>query len=291
MSEKILITGANGHIGKAVIDTLLKKIPANNISALVRDSNKAQVFNTKDINVHIGNYEDINSLKNAMQDVKKVLLVSGGESINGLEQHKNVIDCAKNSGVELIAYTSRSLKNRETLSNQLMKRHFETEEYIIQSGMNYIIFRNALYMDTIPLFVGEEKVFSEGIKLSADNGKVAFALRSEMGEAIANALLMESNSDKKIYNLTGDSSYSFNDIANALTELSNKNVEYKNLSDIEYEQLLIKKGLPENVVKKTIGFITDIKNGQESQISNDMEKLLGRNPTDLKNGLKLLFNL
>lgn len=286
-TKRILITGANGHIGKAVIDTLLKKIPASQISALVRDESKAQDLKLTGVNIHIGNYDDINSLDKAMQGIQKVLLVSGGESNNALQQHKNVIDSAKKAGVELIAYTSRSLKNIDTLTNQLMKRHFETEDYIKESGMKYLLFCNALYMDVIPLFVGGEKVFENGIQLPADNGKVAFALRSEMGEAIANALL-ESN-ESKIYQLTGNESYSFYDVANALSELSNKEVKYTPIQNSDYQQKMKDKGLPDNVIEKSIGFITDIKNGQEEQTTNELETLLGRKPATLKEGIKILF--
>jgi uncharacterized protein YbjT (DUF2867 family) len=76
--------------------------------------------------------------------------------------------------------------------------------------LNYVLFRNALYMDTIPVFVGE-RVFDTGINLPTGDGRVSFALRSEMGEAIANVLL-ESDRDNRIYQLTSSDSYTFTHI-------------------------------------------------------------------------------
>ena len=38
-------------------------------------------------------------------------------------------------------------------------------------------------------------------------------------------------------------------------------------------------------------FAIDIKNGQESTVSTDLEMILGRKPTSLKAGLKQLFAL
>lgn len=49
-----LVTGATGHFGKTTIDFLLKKgISANNISALVRDVEKAEELKTKNIQVKV----------------------------------------------------------------------------------------------------------------------------------------------------------------------------------------------------------------------------------------------
>lgn len=39
-----------------------------------------------------------------------------------------------------------------------------------------------------------------------------------------------------------------------------------------------KRGTPESVVQKVIGFITDIQNGQKEETSSKLEKLLGRKP-------------
>ncbi len=141
-----------------------------------------------------------------------------------MQEHRNVIDAAVNVGVSNIAYTSRSLKNQSTLANELMIEHFETEDYIKESGLNYTIFRNALYMDVIPLFVGKQ-VFETGIFQPAGDGKVAFALRREMGEGIANVLFNE-DFINKTYQFTGNESYSFYDVATALTDLSGKEVNY-----------------------------------------------------------------
>lgn len=77
-------------------------------------------------------------------------------------------------------------------------------------------------MDTLPQFV-DEKVFETGVHLPVGAGRAPFALRSEMGEAIANALL-ESHCQGNTRNLTGSETYSFDDVAAALSKLSGKEV-------------------------------------------------------------------
>lgn len=224
-----------------------------------------------------------------MLDVDTVLLISTGDQGDRMQEHRNVIDAAVNVGVPNIAYTSRSLKDQSTLANKLMIDHFETEDYIKESGLNYTIFRNALYMDVIPLFVGKQ-VFETGIFQPAGNGEVAFALRREMGEAIGNVLLNE-ECENKSYQFTGAESFSFYDVATALTELSGKEVNYTPVDIPAFETMMLGKKIPHAMVKKIIDFNTDIKNGQEAEVTNELEIKLGRKPASLKEGLKELFAL
>jgi NAD(P)H dehydrogenase (quinone) len=286
----ILVTGATGHLGTAVIKNLLEKTSADRIAALVRDESRASALKEKGVDIRVGNYDDPASLDNAMQGIEKVLLIAGTDENedNRLRQHQNVVDAAKKAGVNYIAYTSRNLKDPNTLANKLMVGHFQTEDCIKASRLKYVLFRNALYMDTIPLFVGEG-VFDTGIHLPTGDGRVSFALRSEMGEAIANALL-ENSGDNSIYQLTGSESYSFGDVAANLADLSGKEVSYTPAEKSVFEAQMKERSTPSAVVQKIVGFLTDIKNGQEEEVSSDLENLLGRKPASLKAGLKVLFN-
>jgi NAD(P)H dehydrogenase (quinone) len=286
--NKILVTGATGHLGSSVIETLLKKILPSQISILTRKEEKRLEFQSKGFNAFLGSYDDIIALEKAMEGVDTVLLISSGDQGDRMQEHKNVIDTAKNKGVKHIAYTSRCLNDRNTLANNLMVEHFDTEDYILASGLQYTFFRNILYMDAIPQFIGGKIALEKGIFLPAGDGKVSFALRSEMGEALANVLLNE-ESENKIYNFTGDKTYSFYDIANLLSQLSAKEVKYTNVETAVFEGMMKKRNLPEPVVQKIVDFITDIKHNQEASIYDDLEIQLGRKPTDLKEGLKILF--
>lgn len=288
--NKILVTGATGHLGGAVIETLVTKISSNQISIITRNEEKRLSFQSKKFNAFLGSYDNVVALEKAMEGVDKVLLISSGDQGDRMQEHKNVIDAAKKVGVKHIAYTSRCLQNRNTLANKLMVEHFETEDYILSSGLKYTFFRNILYMDAIPQFIGGNVALEKGIFLPTGHGKVSFALRSEMGEAMAKVLLNNEN-ENKIYNFTGDKTYSFYDIASALTELSGKEVKYTPVETSTFEGMMRQRNLPEPVIQKIVGFITDIKHNQEADIYQDLENQLGRKPTGLKDGLKVLFGL
>jgi NAD(P)H dehydrogenase (quinone) len=288
--KKILVTGATGQLGTAVIDTLLKQISSHQISIITRKEEKRAALHEKGFNTWLGSYDNRTALENAMEGVDTVLLISSGDQGDRMQEHKNVVDAAKKMGVQSIAYTSRSLRDRTSLANKLMVEHFETEDYILASGLDYTFFRNILYMDAIPQFIGGKMALERGIFLPAADGKVAFALRHEMGEAIAKVLLSEVGKNK-VYNFTGDKVYSFYDVAAVLTELSGKEVKYTAVDSTAFIEMMKQRSIPEPAIQKILNFITDIKNNQEADIYSDLENILGRKPTPLKEGLKLLFEL
>jgi len=129
-----------------------------------------------------------------------------------------------------------------------------------------------------------------GFSQVAGDGKVAFTLRKDLSEAMANVLLNETFNNQ-VYKFTASEVYSFYDVADTLSELSGKEITYSPVEVPVYKVLMQKQGLPEVVVNKIVNFNVDIKNDQESTVTNDLEVKLGRKPTSLKEGLKILFNL
>jgi NAD(P)H dehydrogenase (quinone) len=183
----ILVTGATGHLGSSVVRRLLERTDAADVAAFVRDESKAADLVSRGVSVRVGDYDDVAALDRAMAGVDRVLLVAGNDPRHRVHQHQKVIDAARRRGVELIGFASRSLNDIEASENTLMGDYFETEYRIRRSGLPHLLFRNALYLDTVAVYVGGARVFQTGIRLPAGNGKVAYALRREMGEALANA--------------------------------------------------------------------------------------------------------
>lgn len=285
----ILVTGATGHLGTATIGHLLKNTMSNNIVGFARDENKAKHLKEKGVEVRFGNFEDKASLDKAMQGIEKVLLISTIDP-HRYQQHQNVVDAAKKAGVKLIAYTGVTLKDVNTSAVKfLMDSHFQTEDYIKASGLYYTFLRNSLYADVIPMHVGE-KVFETGIYLPAGNGKVAYALRREMGEAAAN-LLLQNGHENKTYQITGSKLYSYQDVANELGLLSGKTVHYTDADAATFPNKLKELGVSETGIMIASGFSADIKNKQYEIVSNDLEKLLGRKPASLRDSLKEIYQL
>lgn len=283
----ILITGATGNLGQSVVKQLQQHLALNEYAVLARNSNKAQHYVNQGIKTIFGDFDLPESLNEAFQGIDKLLLISTMEQ-NRFEQHKNVIDAAKNASVKHIIYTGLAIQNIETSAvKDLMISHFQTEEYLKASGLKYTILRNSMYAEAIPQIIGEYAA-TTGLVLAGGTGKVPYALRAEYGEAAANALIQDGH-ENKTYSLVGSHAYSYQDIADLLTEISKQKVNYQNLDDASYRDLLQSIGLPEFLVYLTHGTVLDIQQHQYEVASTDLETLLGRRTQPLKDYLTAIY--
>lgn len=285
----ILVTGASGKLGGLVIEHLVSIGLKKDIAAFTRNRDKANEYKIQGIETRIGDFDEPAGLEKAFDGVEKMLLISTLDH-NRFAQQSRVIDAAKRAGVKHIAYTGVAMKNVDRSALKvLMKSHFDTEDHLKASGLNYTLLRNSLYMEMIPLYVGE-KVFDKGIYLPAGDGKVGFALRSEMAEAAAKVLAEKGHENKK-YDITGGASYSFQDIADTLTELTGKKVGYTDAPTDGFGEKLKAAGVPDMYVAIVAGFAADIKAHEYEVVSNDLENLIGRNSATLKESLQKIYNL
>lgn len=286
----ILITGATGNFGRATIDFLLKKgIPESNIAALVRDSAKAEDLKNKGVIIKIGDYDNFASLLSAFKGVDKLLLISGSDIVKRGIQQENAVKAAKEAGVNHIVYTSFERKNETGTSPIaiLAKAHIDTEKNIKVSGLTYTILRDNLYADVLPMFMGE-KVLETGIFLPAGDGKASFATRLDMAEAAANILSGEGHENKE-YSLANDTNYSLSDVASLLSELTGKRVMYHSPSAEVFTETQSKAGVPKEMIGMSAGFCEAIRQGEFSTTKSDLQFLLGRKPTTLKEYLKSVY--
>jgi NAD(P)H dehydrogenase (quinone) len=284
----LLVTGATGQLGTAVMRQLLTRTEASNIAVLVRDPGKAAELGRQGVSVRVGDYGDPASLARALAGVDRVLLIASNQFQQRAQQHQNVLDAVKAADVELLGFTSRSLTNPTASGNVMLHDYFQTEAQIRESGMRWVIFRNALYLDTLPLFLGGPKVFREGIRLPTGHGKVAFALRRELGEASANAML-DHTGENRTYVLAAPHAYTFGDVARALSDLSGRTVAYTPVSDAEFVAHAVKLGVVEQMAAHLVDSLHDVRDNQLDETSTDLEALLGRAPASLKTGLAELF--
>ena len=284
----IAVTGATGQLGSQIVAQLAKRINPLEVIAVVRDEQKANALKELGVQVRIADYHNTEALKNAFTDVSKVMLVSSSDFNDRLQQHKNVVDAAKSAGVSGIVYTGVSMNDvNNSVLKDFMMDHYQTDEYIKNAGIDYTLLQHNLYAEVVPMFLGEQ-VTETGIFFPAGQGKVPFALRSEMAEAAANVLVSNEHKNRT-YRINSSESYDFNKVAEAISIASGKAVSYTDADPVQFEGILRGANLPEPIIGMTLGFATAIKNGDFDFVSNDLEKLLGRKPAGAKEAMQELF--
>ena len=287
---KILITGSTGHLGSATIDFLISKISASNIVALARNPEKTKALTEKGIEVRIGNYDDSSSLVLAFQGIDKLLLISTSELTNRTEQHINAINAANEAGVKHIVYTSflRQKDDPESALWFIAKDHIETEKHLVKVGIPYTIFKNAFYMDMITDIIGSNVLETKTIFYPAAEGKVNYALRIEIAEALANVLTSEDHENKS-YNIGCETTVSFAEIAGFISEVSGTKINYISPTVEAYKQALAQYNVPEMYIKIFAAFAVAFSENAMNVPTPDFNMLLGRKATDVKTLVTKLF--
>lgn len=289
--SKILVTGATGGLGKAVVDNLLKTASPSDISVLVRDSAKAADLQAHGVNLQQGDYNDYASLVAAFAGIDKLFLVSGNDIPNRVPQHTNAINAAKEAGVQHVVYTSfqRKTEDGSSAAAFVAEAHLATEKLLKEAGLTYTILKNALYLDVLPLFMGP--VLETGtIYLPAGEGKVPYASRADMGAAGA-AVLVGTGHENQSYDIANDTSHSFHDIAQVLSDLSGKTIQYVSPDAEAFGTALTAAGVPAEAIQMTAGFCVAIEQGEFDFPSSTLEKLLGRKPESAAEFLKATYKL
>lgn len=283
----ILITGATGHLGYLTLTEILKEKSASEIAVLARKvSDKTKEIAALGVEVRIGEYANKESLLKAFNGIKTLFFVSTHEAAQDFTVHKNVIDAAVNSNVQSIVYSSTQGEKSLGKNNPegAADMHALTEEAIKQSGLNYTILRNAPYMESLPMILGE-KVLTEGYAMPMGNGKLSFATRQDM--AIGSAKVLSKNEhDHKTYEFGGTVSVGFNEVMEILSELTGKNLEYNPIDSETYEQQSKEAGIPEMYIQANLGFANQVKNGYFDHPTQDLANILGREPVSVEKFLK-----
>lgn len=275
----ILVTAATGHLGKGVIDFLLKTVPAHQIAALVRDLAKAEELTAKGIAIRKGDYFDATSLVKAFKGIDTLLLISSGSMEDRVGQHVNAINAAKEAGVKHLIYTS-ALKTSFQTKFIPGVDHIRTEEYLKSSGISYTIFRNTFYAEVVPMLVGNALETGQWF-YPAGEAKANFVLRADIAEALANVLMAPEKHLNQTYEITSGKSYSFAELAEQLSDVTGKTITYTAISTESFKAGLVQAGVPEAFIPMIVSISEALKDGEMDVTDAALEQLLGRKPTAL----------
>ena len=281
---KIAVTGASGQLGSLVLDRLSETAPANELVAIVRTPEKGAHLAARGIEIRCGDYSEIQTLAPALAGVNRLLLVSGSDLGNRVAQHRAVIEAAKATGVELVAYTSVLRADTSTLP--IAGEHKETEELLHGSGIPYVILRNGWYIENYterlaaPLAQG-------AFAGSAGEGRIAPASRADYAAAAATVLATDGHQGK-IYELVGDERFSMTELAAAVSGWVGRSLPYKNLAPDGYRQGLMKASLPEVIVEFLVATDVAIARGDLDSDRRDLHTLIGRDTQTLADLLATL---
>lgn len=273
----IVITGATGQLGRLVIASLLKTVPASGIVAAVRNVEKAKDIAEMGVQVRHADYSLPATWDAALQCADKLLLISSSEIGQRAAQHRTVIEAAQRAGVGFLAYTS--VLHADASSLGLAAEHRETEALLRASEVPFALLRNGWYTEnytaSIPSALANGAFYG-----CAGAGRISSAARADYAEAAA-AVLTADNQAGRVYELAGDTAYILTELAAEISHQSGKNIGYVNLPEAEYIKALVSAGLPEVIADLLADSDTAASNGALFDDSRQLSTLIGRPTTAL----------
>jgi NAD(P)H dehydrogenase (quinone) len=276
----IVVTGATGHLGRLVVESLLDRgVPAGDVVATGRRVEALAELADRGVDVRGADYGDPSSLRAAFEGADRLLLVSGSEVGRRVEQHRNAITAAREAGVGLLAYTS--ITRADTSRMLLAGEHRATEQALAGSGVPHVLLRNSWYLENytaqLPTYL------AHGVTGATDGGRVSAAARADYAEAAA-AVLTGAATAGAVYELGGEP-FTMTELAAAVSAATGRQVAYTDLPVEQYRQVLVGAGLPEPVAATLADSDRGIAEGELLVEGDDLARLIGRPPTSLRQAL------
>jgi len=266
---KIAITSVNGQLGSAIAMQLISKIGKENVIGIARTPKKAEHLG---IEIRKGDYNSFEQFNEALKGIDAVLLISGMDAPEKrIQQHRNVIEAAKNNSVKKIVYTSIVGVEENNAFSPVVQSNRQTEKDIQNSGLDWVIGRNGIYIEPDLEYI--ETYVKEGeIRNCAGDGKCTYTSRTALGFAYAN-MLTEAKHSQKIYNLVGEA-ITETQLANYINEVYNTNLVYTPVSIDAYKTERIAE-LGDFMGTIIAGIYQGIRSGANN-VTSDFETASGR---------------
>ncbi|MFG6277696.1 SDR family oxidoreductase [Microbacterium sp. 5K110] len=282
----LLVTAANGHLGRLVVDALLARgIAASDIVAGVRTPAKADDLSARGIRVVEFDYARPDTLAASLDGVSRVLLISGTDA-DRVSGHRNVIEAVRAAGVERLVYTSAP--RVDEIDYALGADHLATERAIAEAGVDATILRNNWYTENY-LDAVSRAAETGVIAAAVGEARVASASRKDYAEAAAVALTTDDLRGQTL-ELGGDVAWTYDELAAAAGEILGRDVAYQPISIEDLTAGLQQAGLDAGTAAFVAGIDDAIARGALSQTDGTLARVIGRPTTPLVDGLRAGLN-
>lgn len=281
INDRLLVTGANGQLGRAVVEELLR-LGATHLVATSRTPEKLAHLKERGVEVRAADFDRPETLRSAFADVDRLVIISTDNlEVPGrrLSQHRAAVAAAVESGVRHVVYTSAPAPH-PTAEGSLINDHFWTEAALFAAPFTWTVLRNQLYMDLI--LMGAEQATRSGKLFSATGGKGrAYVAREDCARAIAGALVQEGQGSE-ILDVTGAAAVTQDELAAMLSAVTGKAITHIDVPPQGLAEGLAHAGLPPYIVKVIVDFDVETARGYHALVTPTVERLTGTPPLPLK---------
>lgn len=236
----ILVTGAGGKTGKAVINALISRgVSVRGIVNSEKNREKVKALGAETI---MGDMRRLENMLRAVDGVESIYHISPNVHEDELEFGKTAVAAAVSAGVRRFVFHSLCHPQVESLPNHWLK--LRVEDKIKESGLNFTILQPTPYMQNV---LGQWKnIMERGIyeipyQPSTLLGMVDLA---DIAEVAARVLTTEKNYDWATYELAGPEILSQVQVLDTLRRVTGKEINLEVISREKWCERAARNGMP-----------------------------------------------
>jgi NAD(P)H dehydrogenase (quinone) len=184
----LLITGANGKLGRLIVEEVLRRAPDTPLAVSVRDASAASDLAERGVDVRQADYGDLDSIRAAFTGVDRLLLMPtpAPDPEARVAEMIPVVGAAAEVGVKHVVYPGAS--EVAGLDFPLLSSRTRVYDGIVQSGMQGTHLRNNIYAEVVAGEVAGAIAAGE-LAAPVNGARISPVLRSDLAAAIAAVLI------------------------------------------------------------------------------------------------------
>ncbi|MFW6378025.1 MAG: SDR family oxidoreductase [Bacillota bacterium] len=272
---KILITGASGTVGQHVVRELMKK--DEKIVAAGTDPEKLlKIFGDGIVAVRF-DFTDKSTFSPALKDVNRVFLMRPPH-LGKPDDLYPFIDAMAGNNIKLVSFLSLM-----GVEKNPFPPHHKIEKYIEEAGIPFAHIRPGFFMQNLSGIHSVEIRENDEILVPAGKSKTSFIDAADIGLAIATVLNNPEKYQNTKHTITGPEALDYYEIADILSEVTGRKIEYNKPGFLRYRSHYIKeRGFDKKYVNITMALYLMTRLGTAKKITDDFKKITGKAPRSFR---------
>lgn len=274
MQKPILVVGATGNIGSALVRAL--KAKGADCIAGIRNEAKADDLRALGIPLIDFNFDDPRSMENAFRKAERAFLMLP-LTPSLVEHGLAAIRAAKEAGISFIVRSSEFRADR-TSAELAFRAQGIVDDAFRESDIPCAIIRPNFFMQNFSVYYRESIRRDKAIYLPQGSERISVVDVRDIADVAAELLLSPDVHLGRTYDLTGPQSLSNFEIASMLSEVLMKKVDYIPLDENVALDNMKQRDLPEWNIEFVASLHRYVREGRMAEVTNAIRDITGKPP-------------
>jgi uncharacterized protein YbjT (DUF2867 family) len=274
MTPPILVTGASGKVGGAIVKGLLGAGAPVRAASHHPDKHADERHDPVDwVEVEFNRRD---TLAPAFRGVEKAVLITP-EDVAMVCQTAELLDAAREAGVSHVVRVSFLNVGDDGIGGPLLAWHREAEKLVEQSGMAYTILRPNSYMQNFVTTYAPSIHLKDAFFTPMGEGRISYVDALDVGD-VAVEVLLGGGHEGKAYSLTGPQSLGHDEIARVLTREVGRPIRYVDVGEDEACSALHRRGVSPELTGVLCELWLEMRRDKFAPLAEGVEVVTGRKP-------------